>query len=104
MAGVAGLHDELVQGTGAMLFYKTVLLTAALVICSTPALAQLPPLPPLPLPLPTGTPEDRAACEPDVRKFCESALPDTNRVLQCLQTNRRRISAACRGVLEKYGQ
>lgn len=85
---------------------KVTLLAAILVISSTPALAQLPfPLPlPLPLPMPEGTPEDRAACQPDVHKFCEAALPDTNRVLQCLQTNRRRIGVACRQVLEKYGQ
>ena len=82
---------------------KVVLFAAVLVMCSAPASAQLP-FPPLPLPLPPGTPEDRAACQADVQRFCESALPDTNRVLQCLQTNRRRISVACREVLEKYGQ
>ncbi len=83
---------------------KVVLLAAVLVVCSAPARAQLP-FPPLPFPpLPQGTPEDRAACQADVQRFCKSALPDTNRVLQCLQTNRRRISVACREVLEKYGQ
>ncbi len=63
------------------------------------------PLPPLPLPLPMeGTPEDRAACEPDVRMYCQAAIPDTMRVLACLQQNRQRIGPACLGVLQKYGQ
>jgi hypothetical protein len=78
--------------------------------CSSPAWlppAQPPPLPfpPLPpFPLPQGTPEERATCTPDVQRFCEHALPDTFRVLQCLQLNRTRISRACRQVLERHGQ
>jgi Cysteine rich repeat len=51
-----------------------------------------------------GTPEDRAACESDVRRYCQAAIPDNMRVLACLQQVRARISPACRGVLEKYGQ
>jgi hypothetical protein len=51
-----------------------------------------------------GTPEDRAACEGDVRRYCQAAIPDNMRILGCLQQNRGRISPACRGVLEKYGQ
>jgi hypothetical protein len=51
-----------------------------------------------------GTPEDRAACESDVRRYCQSAIPDNLRVLDCLQQNRQRISPSCRGVLTKYGQ
>ncbi|MCC6888821.1 MAG: hypothetical protein IT536_09825 [Hyphomicrobiales bacterium] len=66
------------------------------------ALAQMPL--PLPLPLPQGTPEDRAACEPDVQRLCRAAIPDQLRVLNCLQDNRTRISVSCRGVLAKYGQ
>jgi len=71
-------------------------------VAPSPTSAQLP----LPLPLPSmeGTPEDRAACEGDVRRYCQSAIPDNMRVLACLQQNRVRISPACRGVLEKYGQ
>lgn len=59
---------------------------------------------PIPLPLPQGTPEDRAACEPDVQRHCKNAIPDQLRVLACLQDNRKRISAACQGVLIRYGQ
>ena len=85
---------------------KVTLLVAVLAACLVPALAQpaLPPLPFPPLPMPQGTPEERAACAPDVQKFCEKALPDTMRVLGCLQANRSRISAACNRVLASHGQ
>ncbi len=86
---------------------KVALLVAGLAACATPAFAQFPlplPLPFPPLPMPQGTPEERAACAPDVHRFCEAALPDTMRVLACLQTNRSRISAACNRVLVSHGQ
>jgi hypothetical protein len=87
------------------MFRKVCLLAAVLVAGTTPASSQLPlPLPLPPLPMPQGTPEERAACQPDVQRFCEYALPDTMRVLQCLQGNRARISRACREVLERHGQ
>ena len=61
---------------------------------------------PLPLPFPNfqGTPEEQAACRPDVDRFCREAVPDTFRVLACLQSERARISAPCRRVLESHGQ
>lgn len=61
---------------------------------------------PLPLPFPSfqGTPEEQAACRPDVDRFCREAVPDTFRVLACLQSERTRISAQCRRVLESHGQ
>ena len=87
---------------------KLTLLTAVVVACLTPALAQLPfpplPLPFPPLPMPQGTPEEQAACSPDVQKYCETALPDTMRVLACLQANRAKISTACNRVLVSHGQ
>jgi hypothetical protein len=87
------------------MFRRITLLVAVLAACSTPALAQFPlPLPFPPLPMPQGTPEERAACAPDVHRFCEAALPDTMRVLACLQANRPRISAACNRVLVNHGQ
>jgi hypothetical protein len=91
-----------------MMLRDILLLLAVLVAFSTQALAQPPfpplPFPPLPLPMPQGTPEERAACAPDVQRFCEQALPDTLRVLHCLQANRGRIGRACREVLERHGQ
>jgi hypothetical protein len=89
---------------------KVALVSAVIAQCLTPAVAQLPlpplplPLPPPPLPMPQGTPEERAACAPDVQKFCEPALPDTMRVLACLQANRTKISTACNRVLLDHGQ
>jgi hypothetical protein len=87
------------------MFRKVTLLVAVLAVYVTPALAQLPiPLPLPPLPMPQGTPEERAACAPDVRKYCETAMPDTMRVLSCLQANRTKISGACNRVLVSHGQ
>ena len=44
------------------------------------------------------------ACQPAVFKFCQSAIPDTFRILQCLQANRAHIGKACQAVLASYGQ
>lgn len=57
-----------------------------------------------PLPNHQGTVDDQRACEPAVHKFCRHAIPDTFRVLHCLQTNRARIGKACQAVLASYGQ
>ena len=84
------------------MFHKIAIVLGVVVAGSTVALAQLPL--PLPLPMPQGTPEDRAACEPDVQRYCKSAIPDQLRVLGCLQDNRKRISNACQAVLVRYGQ
>jgi hypothetical protein len=84
------------------MLHKIAILLAAAVAGSTIALAQLPL--PLPLPMPQGTPEDRAACEPDVQRYCKAEVPDQLRVLGCLQDNRKRISRSCQGVLARYGQ
>jgi cysteine rich repeat protein len=82
---------------------RKALLLIAFIAVPKAALAQLP-LPFPPLPMPQGTPEERAACAPDVQKFCQAALPDTMRVLACLQANRSRISRACNQVLVSHGQ
>jgi hypothetical protein len=71
------------------------LLTVALVGGASPALAQS---------QQQGTPQERAACAPAVRKFCKSANDDTMRVLACLQVNRAKIGAACNKVLVSHGQ
>jgi Cysteine rich repeat len=84
------------------MLHKIAILLAAAVAGSTIALAQLPL--PLPLPMPQGTPEDRAACEPDVQRYCKAEIPDQLRVLGCLQDNRKRISRSCQGVLARHGQ
>jgi hypothetical protein len=49
---------------------------------------------------PGGTPEQRAACGPDVHKFCANANPaDRTAIPRCLGANRAKLSAACRKVL-----
>jgi hypothetical protein len=60
--------------------------------------------PPLPFPGYQGTQNDQKACEPAVFKFCRAAVPDTFRVLQCLQANRPHIGKACQAVLATHGQ
>jgi hypothetical protein len=53
-----------------------------------------------------GTPEQRAACAPDVRRFChrvkEADGPDA--YLQCLELHRDHLSARCVGMLQSYGK
>jgi hypothetical protein len=84
------------------MFRNAMIVLTSVAAFSTPCLAQLT-LPPI-IPLPEGTPEDRAACEGDVKRYCQQAVPDNLRVLSCLQQNRQRIGRACQGVLVKYGQ
>jgi hypothetical protein len=74
---------------------KNFLLAVALVGGALPAVAQS---------QQQGTPQERAACAPAVRKFCKSANQDTMRVLACLQANRAKIGAACNKVLVSHGQ
>ena len=51
-----------------------------------------------------GTPEEQKACQRDSIRFCKDAVPDTFRVLACLQHNRTKISKPCLAVLESHGQ
>src|SRR5262249_40706159 len=51
-----------------------------------------------------GTPEEQAACPPDSTKFCRDAIPDTFRVLACLQEYRQRLRKVCLKVLEDHGK
>jgi len=71
--------------------------------------SSLPPQPPpVKNPLGSGDEKERAACAPDVVKYCKHELDvnaeDTLAILGCLQTNRPKISAACRTVLANHGQ
>jgi hypothetical protein len=44
-----------------------------------------------------GTPEQRAACEPDVRRFCKSVKPEEGpfAYLNCLQEHMDKLRPAC---------
>lgn len=53
-----------------------------------------------------GTPEEQAACRPDVRRFCHSLPPGSpdGAYLACLQEHRAKLRRACLHVLESHGQ
>ena len=87
-----------------------VVITAVLLAAGTVVFAQLPPQPPpVANPLTRGTEQERAACHPDVMKFCRQLVKDNDdsdvfAILDCLQTNRGKISGACQQVLASHGQ
>jgi hypothetical protein len=92
--------------------YRVSILTIALALAAgSAALAQT--LPPQPPPVKgmgmgEGNPQERAACHPDVTKFCQTQLEvnpqDVLGILGCLQANRSKISSACQQVLASHGQ
>jgi hypothetical protein len=47
-----------------------------------------------------GTMQQQMACTPDVFRLCVSAIPDTNRIVACLQANTQQLSAGCRAVFD----
>jgi hypothetical protein len=90
---------------------RTLFCTIALLLTAeTAAQAQLPPQPPpVANPLGLGTEKERKACAPDVVKYCgefikDNAPPDVFEIQGCLLTNRLKISAACREVLDNHPQ
>jgi hypothetical protein len=48
-----------------------------------------------------GTPQQRAACRPDVAKFCKGKGEDPGVLLTCLESNKDKISEKCRKVIEE---
>ncbi|MGA7429680.1 MAG: hypothetical protein WBQ24_03920 [Xanthobacteraceae bacterium] len=86
------------------------LIVAASLAASAPASAQN--LPPQPPPVPggmgQGNDQERAACHPDVIKYCQVQLQvnpnDVLGILGCLQANRGKISKGCQTVLASHGQ
>jgi hypothetical protein len=54
----------------------------------------------------SGTPEEQAACRPDVRKFCHHVKEDAGDTafLACLQEHRAKLSTKCSALLESHGQ
>jgi len=53
------------------------------------------------LALAQGTPQQRAACRPDVVKFCKGKGEDPGVLLGCLEDNKDKISEKCRKVIEE---
>ena len=85
-------------------------LVASLAAIAAASAQNLPPQPP-PVSgggLGQGNDQERAACHPDVTKFCQVQLQvnpnDVLGILGCLQANRPKISKACQTVLASHGQ
>jgi hypothetical protein len=83
------------------------MLSIAFVFAVAAAAAQQ--FPPQPPPAANqGNDRERAACHPDVTKYCQAQLQvnpnDTLGILGCLQANRPKISHACQQVLASHGQ
>jgi hypothetical protein len=77
---------------------KKFVLVVALLTISTASFAQF---------AGEGTPQEQAACKPDVFKFCKPLLnngPSTFSILACLKSYREQISKACLAVLVSHGQ
>jgi hypothetical protein len=54
----------------------------------------------------SGTPQQRAACAPDVRRFCQN-LKDSDgddAYLKCFELNRDDLSKPCSDMLKGYGK
>ena len=90
---------------------RTFVLAAALAVTAAAgASAQIPKQPPpVANPFGQGDARERAACHPDVVKFCKELIKDEANndvlgILSCLQTNRLRISKACNAVLVSHGE
>ncbi|MFE1598339.1 hypothetical protein [Methylobacterium sp. ID0610] len=45
-----------------------------------------------------STPEQRAACTPDVFRLCSSEIPDETRIKACLRRERPNLSRGCQAV------
>jgi len=75
---------------------RSVALSIALFLAAPQALAQAQ------KPQDMGTPEQRAACGPDVGRYCKSVKPEEGpfAYLTCLQNNRDKLRPACLRVIE----
>ena len=84
------------------------ILSIAFVFAAATVGAQTFPPQPAPAKLDQGNDKERAACHPDVSRFCQAQLQanpnDTLGILGCLQANRPKISRACQQVLASHGQ
>lgn len=95
---------------GVMLRVSILTIALAFAAGTTVFAQQLPPQPPPVKGMSIGdaNPQERAACHPDVSKFCQTQLEvnpqDVLGILGCLQANRSKISSACQQVLASHGQ
>jgi hypothetical protein len=70
----------------------TIILPAALLLglATAPALAQ-----------DRGTADEQQACTPDVFRLCGAYIPNVGEIVNCLKTERRSLSPACRMVMDR---
>jgi hypothetical protein len=54
-----------------------------------------------PLPAVAYTQSDADACTPDAMRLCQHAIPDPDRVTQCLVQNKQDLSPACKNVFSR---
>jgi hypothetical protein len=47
----------------------------------------------------SGTPEEQAACTPDVLTLCLFEIPNEDRIVACLNRHLDQLSPACRNVI-----
>jgi hypothetical protein len=45
-----------------------------------------------------GTDEQRMACTPDVFRLCSSEIPNVDRIVACLKSNKPKLSTGCAAV------
>jgi hypothetical protein len=45
--------------------------------------------------------EEQQACEPDVYRLCNDYVPDVDRIVACLNANKRALGPACRAVMSR---
>jgi len=96
--------------SGGMMLRISVVTIALLLVAGPAALAQLPAQPPpVKNSITQGSDQERAACHPDVMRYCKTLVRDDGQddvfaILSCLQTNRTRISNSCQQVLASHGQ
>lgn len=87
--------------------FRKLMLTITFAL-ATAASAHAQQFPPQPAPAEQGNPQERAACHPDVSRYCQTQLQvnpnDVLGILGCLQANRTKISKACQEVLASHGQ
>ena len=88
------------------MFRTTVLIVAVTLATGWAAFGESPPQPPGKNTLGTGNDKERAACAPDVVKYCGHELDvnvnDIQAILSCLQKNRSKISLECHTVLDNH--
>jgi hypothetical protein len=66
---------------------KSCAIASFIIIASLPALAY--------------TQADADACTPDAFRLCQHVIPDADRVAQCLASNKRNLSPACKIVFSQ---